>query len=252
MSLQVEQKGREKLFEGQYRYLNDGQEYSQEIFSVQKDLDTKTLVYESEILSRVATGEFLKIRTEYEVNSLWNPVSVEVTKSLGNSFTKETYELDSSSHTLSYVFNTGEERNKIDRNVSGKFHISTPAFLTSLLFTMQKRYNSVSRNQYYTLVSHNEWEFEGPPEDRFIYLEYKTMDGEELKVNNQGLSCTKCFLYEHDSIKNIKETPAVYYLSKHIGIPYKVEMGNGYEIIIENLKELQANTYEYKDVFKGH
>jgi hypothetical protein len=251
VKVDVEDKGREKLFEGLYRYNNNGQEYSQEIFDVYKDLESKTIIYNSEILSRVSTGEFLKIQVEYEVNSSWSPVSIEVTKNLGNRFTKETYELDTTNQILHYEFNTDKDRVRVERSVAGKFHVVTPSFLTSLLYTQQKRYNSVGRNQYFLITSNNEWEFTQEPQDSFVYLEYKTMDGEELKINKQSLSCTKCLLYEHDAIRNIKEEPAVYYLSKHLGIPYKVEMGEGLDITIEFLKHLQADTYDYKDVFRA-
>ncbi|MBL7665903.1 MAG: hypothetical protein JNM93_12280 [Bacteriovoracaceae bacterium] len=247
----AEDKGSEKLFDGHYRYLKDGNEYSQEIFSVTKNLDAKTIIYSSEILSRVSTGEFLKIKCHYEVNSSWNPTKVNVIKSLGNEFADELYEYDTSSQILKYTFLSDGPAHQVERAIGGKFHISTPAVLTSLLFTMQKRYNSVSRNQYYTVVSVNDWIYEGAPEDRFIYLEYKTGEKEELKINGQSLSSTKCMLYEHDSIHNVKENPVIYYQSKHIGIPYKADLGEGIEVVISNLKEWQTETYEFKDVFKS-
>ncbi len=243
-------KGKERLFSGSYTYYNNGSEYSQEIFTVNRDLEMKTLIYESEILSRVSTGEFLKIKCSYEVSHTWNPVFVQVVKSLGNCTTKETYNVESSEQVISYQFGNEEEVKTIERNVSGKFHISTPAFLTSTLYTMQKRHNSLSRNQYQIIVSQNEWDYESPPTDSFVYLEYKTMDGESLKINGSTLSCSKCLLYQYDSTKNVKEVPATYYISDHLAIPYKVDMGNGITILVDNLKEAKKASDEYKDIFK--
>ena len=56
---------KEKLFEGKYNYLQDGKIYTQENFTVLKeDKIQGEYTYNAEVLTRVRTGEFLKVFIE--------------------------------------------------------------------------------------------------------------------------------------------------------------------------------------------
>jgi hypothetical protein len=239
----------EKLFEGKYVYSKDGESFSQEEFKVFKRLDTTTLVYQSEILSRVSTGELLKIECNYEINNQWSPVEVNVEKHLGDMYSEESYYVNANTQSVNYEFRTQDKVVNKERPTPPKFQISTPAFLTSMLCTQQKSFSSMGRSQFSLLASNNEWECRYPLEDQYLYIEYKSHENEDIVINGQELANTRCSLYRHDAIENVQERPTIVYLSKHIGIPYVLEIPQeNLRIEIKTLKKTEK--YNYDDLFK--
>jgi hypothetical protein len=134
----------------------------------------------------------------------------------------------------------------LKKNLPNKFSISTPAFLTSMLFTQTKRFSAMGRNQYNLLTPQSEWRFNPEIIDNSLYLEFKTHEKNEISINKQNLSCMKVLLFKHDSIENIPEKPVIVYLSKHLGVPYMMETEDGTVIKIKNLKK---NEDQYAGMF---
>lgn len=222
----------EKLFDGAYNYFDreKGIPYSQEIFTVYKNPENNFLIYKAEILSRVTSGEFLKINTHYEVNTFWAPQKVIIEKTLGAIFTKEVFTPDYDNQILSYEFTNPNGTKNISRNIVTRYQITTPATSTSMLSSQTKKFDSMSRNAYILVSSNNAWEYEAPFEDKSVFVEYKTHESKEVVINGSSLSCIKCHMYQTDTNQNMTEEPTIFYLSKHVGIPYLVE---GKDIRIE-------------------
>ncbi len=237
------------LFEGSYSYLQNEQEYSQEIFSLRSDLMNKTYIFDSEILTSVSTGEFLKIKCLYELTHNFFPVRAKVEKFLGENHVKELYEANHKDQVLTYSFESEGKIQTTQRTAAGKYHIATPAFCTSALYTIQKKGNTLSRNQYQMIASNNYWEFESEPIDEFVYLEYKSMEGNSLLLNDQKLSCTMIHLFQNDSTAKSQEQPTICYLSDHYSIPYKLISPDGVTIQVNYLKKITDPSENTKGLF---
>jgi len=232
-----------KLFEGTFEYFNNGENYSHENFLVFKNEENKSIVYRSEVLSRVHTGEFLKIDVDYEVNSKWFPIKIEVKKSLGEDIANETITIDYDRNILLYEFDDGKNTSSVERILPNRFQVTTPCFLTSMLFSQSKKNNAMGRSQYAVLRPASEWSFVPEIADETLYAEFLTHEKTELKLNNQSVACVKVLLFKNDSSSKEKEFPVVVFLSKHIGIPYMMQTEEGIVIKVKNLKK-HENQYD--------
>lgn len=233
----------EKLFNGSYDYKENGQSYSQELFSVYRHNETNHLFYMAEILSRVSTGEFLKIVTEYEVNNQWTPQRVKIHKTMGDNFAIETYLPDFDKQLLNYEFTNNEGTHTLSNPIVTRYQIATPAISTSMLCSLAKKFDSLSRSVYIIVSSDNAWKYNGPYYDRSIFVEYKTHEKTVLTINEQQFNCIKCLAYKQDTNQQSTEVPTTFYLSKHMGLPYKVESEN-VEVVIRNLHKTKRVTLD--------
>ncbi len=236
----------EKLFDGAYNYSEKGVSYSQENFSVYKNTDKNILIYSAELLTRVNTGEFLKISVGYEVNSFWAPLKVVIHKTLGPNFATETYTPDYENQILNYEFKNNLSTSNYSRNIVTRYQIATPSMACSMVMTMTKKFDTMSRNASIIVSSTNNWDYKEPFVDKAIYSEYKTHESSELKLNGQDLSATKCYVYQSDSTHHVSEEPTVFWLSKHLGIPYLMESGD----IKVQIKFLNKTKSEHLDGFR--
>jgi hypothetical protein len=238
----------EKLFDGSYNYLDKGVHYSQENFSVVKNPDRNVIIFQSEILSRVSTGEFLKINVTYEVNSYWAPQKVVIQKSLGPNTATEIFQADNESQMLNYEFTNNSGTHKSSKNIVTRYQIATPAICCSMISSMIKKLDSHSRSSSILVTSQNNWEYIAPIIDQSIFMEYKVHEQAELSINGQSLSAVKCLVFQHDVLERAEdELPTTFYLSKHIGIPYQVEHGD----LLIQIRYLNKNkTKSFEDFFR--
>jgi hypothetical protein len=225
------------LLEGTYLYFNKEQNYSQENFKLVHFPNLQSFHFYAEILSRIENGEFLKIMVRFEMNQHMTANFVRVEKSLGNKYALETYKLNAYSHELKYNFQTAQIDQEFKRTLGGKHFLTSPAFCTSAIFTQSKRIDPVGRTPITLISSSNDWTYEGPPQEKVIYAEYKNRDFAELKLNGNNLPALHLCLYQHDSNHTPPEVPVDIYLSKHFGVPYQMNHGD-HRIIIKNLKKL--------------
>lgn len=239
----------EKIFDGAYSYLENDVPYSQENFQVYKNVEKNFLVYKAEILTRVPSGEFLKINCHYEVNTFWAPQKVIIEKTLGESFAIETFTPDHDNQVLVYDFTNNGGTQTYSRNIVTRYQITTPAISTSMLCSQTKKFDSLSRNAYILVSASNGWEYEKPFVDKSVFIEYKTHENTEIKVNGTTLTCTKCVMYQNDSHHHSSELPSTFYLSKHLGIPYKIE-SDKIKIEIKYLNKMKS--VDLDDFFKPH
>lgn len=238
------------MFEGTYEYLNKNITYSQEEFLVFRSEDRKRVIYRSEQLTRVGTGEFLKINIDYVVNAKYHPVEVTVVKSLGMDVTTERYAFTPEKNLMQYTFiseNSSDEdsyqEHELEVNIPNKFHLSTPSFTSSIMFTFANKFSTVGRNPFVLVKTHSDWEFSDKITDVPVYLEFLTHEKTELKINDQDLACIKVNVYQHDASSGIPEKPTLFFLSRHVGIPYKMISGEDLVIQIKKLKK-HENFYE--------
>ena len=234
----------EKLLDGKYFYFKDGAQYSEEVFKItREDKPQGNYTFKSEILSRVSTGEFLKVYVDYEVSHHFEPLNVQVKRSLGRRKSTERYIIDTKDRSVYYSFDGADGHNEMERIVTAKAHIATPSFLTSALMTQTKRIDSTKVTRYAIITSQNLWSYESPFIESEVYVDLKSLVPVELEINGKTLTGTHCIMFEGE--KNKFETD--FYLSKYFNIPYRAVFPNGIEVRIETLKTYEV---EYKNMFK--
>ena len=234
----------EKLLDGKYLYFKDGAQYSEEVFKVTKESKSQgNYTFSSEILSRVATGEFLKVYVDYELSHQFEPLNVRIKRSLGERKSTERYVFDTKERIVHYSFDGADGHNEMVKVVPAKAHIATPAFLTSTLMTQIKRIDSTQVTQYAIITSQNLWSYESPFSEGQVYVDLKSLDSVELELNGNKISATHCTMFEGE--KNEFETD--FFLSKYFNIPYQAKFPNDIEIRVDKLKTYEV---EYKNMFK--
>lgn len=228
---------KEILLEGTYLYYDKNVNFSQENFKLLRLPEPQHYLVEAEILSRVETGEFLKVIVHYEMNNNFVPLDVRIEKSIGNKFVQESFKVDISAQELHYVFKNAEGSQEFKRPHGSKHHLTSPAFSTSAMFTLTKRFDATGRTGINLVNSTNNWTYQNPPEDRLIFAEYKSRELIDYKLNNTPLSASHLCLYEHDSSHANHEKPVEYFLSKHYGLPYQMVHGD-FHIDVKHLKKI--------------
>ena len=225
----------EIILEGTYLYFQKEVNFSQENFKLVSFPGTQSYHIYSEILSRVETGEFLKILVRYEMNSHFHPTLVRIEKSLGTRYAVEEFSLDTASQKLNYTFKTAKDGQEFHRNFSAKHYLVSPAFATSAIFTLSRKLDSNGRTAVALVGSSNEWSYEKPPEEKMVYAEFTTREVPDFKINNSPLSASHLCLYELDTFTASGEEPVEIFVSKHYAIPYQLIHGDQ-KIVIKNLK----------------
>lgn len=226
----------EIILEGSYLYYRKEVNYSQENFKMLHSPETQSYHVYAEILSRIETGEFLKIMVQYEMNNHFHPTQVRIEKTLGKRYAQELYQFDLHAQSLKYTFQTSEKSQEFTRPLSAKHYLTSPAFSTSAIFTLTKKFDATGRTAVAFLGSDNDWSYAKPPEEKIVYAEFKTREMPDYKVNNASLSASHLCLYEFDTSSAAVEAPVDIYVSKHFGIPYELVQGEQ-RIVIKNLKK---------------
>lgn len=232
----------QEIFKGNYKYFHKDKSYSDEKFSVLKNFSNQDIIFRSEIVSRVANGEFLKINCTYIINLKYEPTFVEIEKSLGNNYSKESFTPDKNSHQLSYKFQGATDTKSMKIQTPAKYHIATPSICTALIFTKAKKYDPTILNSYYVISSDNVWEYTKAIDSKIVYFKCDNIHvQEEVTINKKTLSGTKFEIFTEDS--DNAET-ITYFLSKHFAIPYQVKIDKETRVDIKNLQNLQPSRME--------
>lgn len=226
----------EILFEGSYLYFQKENNFSQENFKLVHFPDTETHHIYAEIMSRIETGEFLKMMVRYEMDTHFHPIFLRIEKSLGNRYAVETFKHDLATQELLYTFQNAQKTQEFKRSLNTKHYIASPSFATSAIFTLSRRIDATGRTPITLLSTDNLWDYENPPEEKVIYVEYKSRDLLDFRLNNATLAASHLCLYEHDSNAAIQEPPIDIFLSKHFAIPYQMLHGDQ-KVVIKNLKK---------------
>lgn len=226
----------EIILEGSYLYYQKDINFSQENFKLVHQPDAQFYFFHAEILSRIETGEFLKIIVRYEMNNHFMPYFVRIEKSIGNKYALETYKLDLNNMEMVYNFQNSHTSQEYKRTVSAKHYLTSPALCTAAVFTLTRKFDATGRTPVVVISADNDWEYAGPPTEKVLFSEFKSREMSDFQLNGSTLSAAHLCLYEHDSSQPGLEDPVNFYLSKHYAVPYKMEHGE-HRVVIKNLKK---------------
>ena len=233
-----------KIAEGNYSYYLDEKPYSEETFLVYKHPDNETYLFLTEVISRLESGELLRINTSYELSPQYVPLEVIVTKMVGTTTVTETYRYMRVDHKINYLFHSESENKGMDKDVAGNFSISTPAFATSTLCLLQRSLNALGRTKYNMILTPNDWSVKGPLFDEGVYFEQKASGYQKKTIKGKELEGKVYNMFKHDITDNKKEDPLEFFCSKHFNIPYQIKIPGGIRIEINKLKRFDLAVLE--------
>ncbi len=235
-----------KVYKGAFEYKRDGLVYCDETFEVFKDTKELTMIFKSELISRVSTGELLKISVEYVCNKDWVPTKVSINKTLGREFIEEIYKLDSKANSLIYQLKSKHSKEKMSINIPPRFHIHTPCAASSMVFILSKKFDSIGNNMYSIYYSENNWSYEKPIANKSVILKKAGLGAEEILINGSKVQAIKYQMLDNQvedkNSKDKKENKPAFlsiYLSRHVSIPYRIEQDENNKIEIKFLNDLQ-------------
>lgn len=229
-----------KILQGKYNYLNQNKLYSEENFRVYREEGRRVShLFKSEILSRVRTGEFLKIEVSYRVTKHFDPLSVKISRRMGQKESTELFEINPKDKNVHYSFSSAHEEYTSNKIMSTRPHIATPAFLTSMMMTNQKRLDPVQRTSYSLINTENLWSYKGEPEERMVFAELQALEPQDIIVNKKPLKATHCkILHKNQGLSS--EAGQDIFLSKHFNIPYLGIFTPDVEIRVDHMKSFDA------------
>lgn len=237
----------EQIIKGRYIYKNNGNIYSEEDFKVfHEESKNGNFIINSEVISRVSTGEFLKIFVDYKLNAVLEPLSLTVRRSLGRNNSVEKFNYSTKENLLKYSFRGTKGDGECEKSIIGNFFINAPCAVTSIMMTASKKVSPIYRTAYNVVTSKNVWEYIGPIEEQKVHVEQVQPEPVGITINNKEISATFYQLFEHDKSAAIKEQPASFYLSKYLNIPYMIKAPGGITITTEFLKNTES---KYKNLF---
>jgi hypothetical protein len=224
------------LLEGSYFYYEKGTNYSQENFKLLHVTDKQNYQVLSEVLSRIETGEFLKINVLYELNAQFLPLHVRIEKSIGSNYSLENFQVDHHAGQLHYTFQNATTQQEFHRPMTTRHYLAAPSFATSTLFTLTRKMDAAARTPVTLISSVNDWTYQSPPTEKMVFVEWKIKDMDDFKIGESSLSASHLLVYQNDSTNADIEQPVSFYVSKHYGIPYQMTHGER-EIRVHNLKK---------------
>lgn len=224
------------VLEGTYFYYHKESNYSEENFKFYQSSENQALTVKAEVLSRVDSGEFLKILISYEMDNHFHPLQVKIERSIGNMYSQELYRIDPADQLLYYTFQNHEMTQEFTRSINAKHYIASPAVSTSALFTLSKKFDATGRTPINFISSDNEWTYSAPPTEKIVYAEYKFREISDFKLDGTNLPASQLCLYEFDSMNSYAEQPVDLFLSKHYSLPYQMGQGDQ-KVVIKRLKK---------------
>jgi hypothetical protein len=238
----------EKIFRGAYNYYHNDELYAEETFEVFRDNREMGLSYQSELISRSATGELFNCKVNYVVNKDYVPVNVLFTKSLGEKSAEEIFLFDKNTNTINYTFISEGEPHTEKMPIAVNFHIASPTTVTSVLYLLARRVDGNSEVSQTVMTSYNHWAYQYPPVTRVLKLQRTSLSTVPAVVNEKNVEGIQFKISESKSEAPkskkaaLKEPPSItVLLSKHIGIPYQILGTDGTRVEIKYLNNLDKD-----------
>ena len=223
----------EIIVEGTYNYLDHEHNYAQENFKMLQFFEKQTYQFRSEVLARNDMGEFLKVLVNLDLNSQFFPTSMRVEKSQGRKYSLETF---STEHMeFKYKFQNKEKEQDHQKVWNARNYLTSPASCTSTLFSLTKKWDPTGRTPVTLVSSANQWDYEGPPQEKNVFVEYKTSDVSKVSIQGTDYVASHLAVYENDSSSMSIEEPVNFFINKQYGFPYRIESGTR-KIELANLK----------------
>lgn len=227
------------VFKGAMDYYSNNVAYSEENFFIYRHLREGSLIYESELLTRLESGELLKIIGHYKINKELIPEKVEIDKIMGKQIISETFKMNLKSNIITYQFQRGEVFNEYKITPPPRFQIATPTSTTSALFLYTKKYDPTGKNFNGVLVSDNFWEYQTIPSMQYILAQRQGSGLQTVKIKGKELKAFHYKLFtDEDHIRTGHGSMDVY-MSKHYGIPYLMQYED-IKIQVRYLNEVSA------------
>ena len=239
----------EKIYRGSYEYLNNGRVYAEESFEVFRDNHELTYTFNTEIHSRVATGELLTVTVEYIIGKDYIPKRVEIDKTLGKEHINEIFEANNKVNVVKYFFSNNEESHESQISTPPRYHITSPASCSSLLFILSKKFDTTSKNDYTIISSLNQWEYKSDLVSKSLSMKKLSATPDVVDLDDKKLTGDYYELFNFDNDDNAitgkqkeEDNESIkIFLSKHMAIPYILEGQNNTNIQIKFLNHLDSN-----------
>ncbi|OUR99859.1 hypothetical protein A9Q84_02190 [Halobacteriovorax marinus] len=230
-----------KIYRGAYTYLRNTNIYCEETFEVFKEKNDSGLLFSSQLISRVSTGELLNITVDYKVNKDYTPTTVIINKNLGDENVVETFTFNHKRNSITYTFQSSKEEKVLELNTTPKFFISTPSLATSMLYLRSKKFDSTSKNIYNVLGSSNQWKYENEPSFNAISVQKISLTNESRNIEGGSVQGVEYRIQQHyDSAEEAEKDDQSLkcFVSQHVTIPYFLEDGTGTKIAVKYLNDL--------------
>jgi hypothetical protein len=230
---------KDKIYRGAYVYYDQNREYSEETYEVFKHHADHSYTFQSEILSRVANGEFLKVKIIYHISKDYLPLTVVIDKNLGSQKVQEIYACNYHDQIMTYTFIADEKTDVVELGIPPKFHIASPAACTAFIFFHSKKFDVSGKNYYSVFTSDNMWEFENAPTQERLMVETPNGSSINIKSGDTVLTCNLYNIYKDGDVA--KANPVSIYASKHLTIPYRILAPNKIKIEVRYLNYLEPS-----------
>lgn len=233
----------DKVLRGFYEYYKANNLYCEEEFEIYKNRKKMGISIFAQLNTRIATGEFLSVYIDYQLNKDFVPTKVLIEKTLGQKYIQEIFSFNIKSSFIDYFFVNEEEKEHHKISTGPKFAVVTPATCTSLLSLKTRKEDPTSRNFYNVLVSNNNWNFNEIPIFKPLGIERVGLGAETIQVGDHSLSATVYRAFAEEDIKlaqeeNIPTPHGSFYASKYYSVPYMVKSDDGLKIQIKYLNDL--------------
>ena len=225
----------QKVATGRYTYYSEDTPYSEERFEIQQTPLKDMTRYISTTITRLTTGELLKINCTYDVNIKWRPIKVIIKKSMGTKKVIESYSTDGIEGSLNYELQTelGKERDHV--KTTGPYQIATPSIVTSFLCTQHRKVDPLSRTRYTLLFSQNDWKYEHELKEQHLYLESKYSEQDVVMVGDNQYPAKRCLMFQHDTVEAVEEIPSTVFLGDKLGIPLLLVPEENNKIVLDSI-----------------
>lgn len=227
-----------RLYRGAYEYISDGNNYMEEKFEVFKEKKTLENHYEAELLTRVSTGEVLKVLVSFVINKEWLPQSVMITRTLGSNYVKERFTYTQRRNSLRYSYESPHNIKEETLITPPKFTIQTPSTACSMTFISSKKIDQTAENFYYAYVSPNGSIYKDNIYNKNMVIKRAKL-GEltNISIGDTLVSATEYIVYDDLKEDSRARQKMHAYISKHLMIPYKLYIDDKNYIQIKYLND---------------
>jgi hypothetical protein len=225
---------------GRIEYQYQDNIYSEENFNAYKSQKDSYIYFYCEQNSRTETGDFIKAKLYYVLSKDWVPSVVIMEKNISDIHSIEKFELISKGSQIDYYFwNKHEEKMyKGQISIPPKFQIATPFATTTCLFLGSKKFDPTNRNFYNIICSDNSWEFLSLPQMKYVVVERLSASSAEIKIQEKTVKAVHYRVKAMTEDNKSNEQPINLFLSKHLHIPYLLDVPGGIKIYIKRLQEM--------------
>jgi hypothetical protein len=226
---------KDRILEGKYLYYADGKSYAQEEFSLTIESGTGALIFEIEIIARLASGQLLKTNISAYYSSHFVPIRVHIEKRAGEQHFIEEYRIDQKNNMLHYHYNNDHFDHRSEKGWASKHVLSLPCFALSTSFLLTRKLDPNAPTGIFVVRSPNDFEFTGPLEDNMLYAELKA--SEELQ-KNKNLFSSLVFIYSEVVDNKNTPDPTIYKISKLYFLPIEMKSPNQIKIECTHFQKL--------------